>query len=174
MQARATAASGSRFMNSLISQLHVKPEEARAIGERLVNGKFASPLGGEYELVTPSLQAGDSLPTPGERRLWASTATPPANRFLLTEIPADYRMPLVDWFRGLDVELARNDGADALTVHAELDMVHQDVTPPSDNGNGAAPAGPGGFLGGLLNGLGGGKQNDKQPPAGELPPPERK
>jgi hypothetical protein len=181
-RARAATASGSRFMNSLIAQLHVSPEEARKIGEQLVGGKFVSPLGGEYELVTPSLQAGESLPGPGERKLWASTATPTANRFLLTEIPADYRMPLLDWFRGLDFDLTRNDAADALTAHAELDMVHQDVTPPAENGNGAA-AGEGGLnlggLGNLLNGLSGKKDEPKPTSDGktsvnELPPPNRK
>ncbi|MEX2317825.1 MAG: hypothetical protein WD669_11775 [Pirellulales bacterium] len=179
-RARAATASGSRFMNSLVAQLHVSPEEARKIGEQLVGGKFVSPLGGEYELVTPSLQAGESLPTPGERKLWASTATPTANRFLLTEIPADYRMPMLEWFRGLDFDLTRNDAADALTAHAELDMVHQDVTPPAENGNGAGGASAGGLnlggLGDLLNGLSG-KKEEAKPPAdakqspAELPPP---
>jgi hypothetical protein len=170
---RAATASGSRFMNSLVTQLHAPPEEALTIAEQLVDGKFVSPLGGEYVLVTPSMQAGDSLPTPGERRLWASTATPPANRFLLTEIPADYRMPLIEWFRGLNLELARDDAADELTVHAELDMVHQDVTPPTENGNGAAG---GGALGGLFNGLFGPKEESPKEeviPASaeiELPP----
>jgi hypothetical protein len=187
-QARAATASGSRFMNSLISQLHVRPEDARPIAENLVSGKFESPLGGEYALVTPSLQSGDTLPGPGERRLWASTATPTANRFLLTEIPADYRMPMLDWFRGLDFDLTRNDAADMLTAHVELDMVHQDVTPPAENGNGTATAGGAnggglnlGGLGNLLDGLRG-KEEEAKPPAtdvkpqgpGELPPRERK
>jgi len=172
-RARTATASGSRFMNSLVSQLHAPPEEARKIAEQLVNGKFVSPLGGEYELVTPSIQAGESLPTPGERKLWASSATPAANRFLLTEIPADYRMPLMDWFRGLDLDLARDDAADTLTIRAELDMVHQDVAPPTDNGA-VAPAGGGGILGGLLNSLGGSKDNAVQPASAELPLPEKK
>ena len=78
----------------------------------------------------------EALPTPGARRLWASTAVTPQNRFLLTEIPADYQMPLMEWFRGLTLEVARVDSADALTLHAELDMVHQDVTPPEAAGEG--------------------------------------
>jgi hypothetical protein len=177
-RARTATASGSRFMNSLTSQLHVPPAEARAVAERLVGGKFVSPLGGEYQLLTPSLQAGESLPGPDERRLWASTATPTANRFLLTEIPADYRMPLLDWFRGMDVDLTRDDAADALSAHIELDMVHQDVTPPAENGNGTAGATGGGLnlggLGDLLNGLSGKKEDAKPQAAGELPPPVRK
>ncbi len=139
--------------------------------------------------MTPSLQAGDTLPGPGEHRLWASTATPAANRFLLTEIPADYRMPMLDWFRGIDLELAHDDAADSLTAHAELDMVHQDVAPPAEETNGGAGAGPaigGGLnlrgLGNLFNSLRGEKEDakpqaDADKPAaktGELPSPARK
>jgi hypothetical protein len=146
MQARATSASGARFMNSLTTQLHVPPGQAREIAEDLVDGKFKCPLGGEYELIDPITQHannnGETLPAPGEvagevasatgssRQLWASTAITPENRFLLTEIPADYEMPLMNWFRGLSAEMAR--GPDELTAHAELDMVHQDVEPKAD------------------------------------------
>ena len=93
MRARDTSASGSRFMNSLTTQLHVPPENARTLAEALVGGKFACPLGGEYVLVDPGLAASAaaerakrrrtprprraSLQRPGDRKLWASTATPP-------------------------------------------------------------------------------------------------
>ncbi|HEY3392139.1 MAG TPA: hypothetical protein VGK58_05505, partial [Lacipirellulaceae bacterium] len=112
MRARNTSASGARFMNSLVTQLHVPPEEARELAEQLVGGKFGCPLGGDYGLVDPNIplpargerpgegprgDAEETLPAPAElgapsagRKLWVSTATPPENRFLLTEIPADY------------------------------------------------------------------------------------
>ena len=64
------------------------------------------------------------------RKLWASTATPPENRFLLTEIPADYQMPLMNWFRGLSTDVARAN--DELSLHAALDMTHIEVGPPED------------------------------------------
>jgi hypothetical protein len=137
MRARDTSASAARFMNSLTTQLHVPPAEARPLAEALVGGKFDCPLGGDYILVDPTSPApvsgdgtGEALPTPNARRLWASTATAPENRFLLTVIPADYTMPLMTWFRGLDAEVARVD--DELTLRAELDMVHIDVGPPED------------------------------------------
>jgi hypothetical protein len=62
--------------------------------------------------------------------LWVSTATPPENRFLLTEIPADYEMPFINWFRGAsaDVEQIGDDYA----LHAELDMLHIEVGPPEE------------------------------------------
>jgi hypothetical protein len=125
-------------MNSLTTQLHVPPEDSRAVAERLVGGQFVCPLGGEYQLLEsgePATAGGERdehLPTPGARRLWASTAVTPENRFLLTEIPADYQMPLMNWFRGLEAEVVRDDAADALALHAELDMVHQEIAPPSE------------------------------------------
>jgi hypothetical protein len=105
-------------------------------------------LGGDYALLDPNIplaargeglrgEREESLPPPAEasspnaaRQLWVSTATTPENRFLLTEIPADYRMPMMDWFRGVSADVAR-DGAD-LVLHSELDMVHIDVGPPED------------------------------------------
>jgi len=106
MRARNTSASASRFMNSLTTQLHVPAENARAIGEELVAGKFACPLGGKYVLVDPASPnapaddaaneaKGEQLPASNQpapssgRKLWASTAPPAENRFLLTVIPAD-------------------------------------------------------------------------------------
>ncbi len=44
----------------------------------------------------------------------------------------------MQWFRGLTLEVARVDSADALTLHAELDMVHQDVTPPEEASDGGS------------------------------------
>ena len=162
MRARQASASGSRFMNSLTTQLHVPPDQAREVAEALVGGHFIDPLGGNYELLEDGERAsargqngdGELLPAPGARRLWASTAVTPQNRFLLTEIPADYEMPLMEWFRGLTLEVARVDSADALTLHAELDMVHQEITPPEEakEGGSLLPS-----LGGLF-GWGGKKE----------------
>ncbi|MCI0335505.1 MAG: hypothetical protein L0228_20045 [Planctomycetes bacterium] len=168
-RARDASASGSRFMNSLTTQLHVPPHDARAVAENLIAGRFDCPLGGEYTLVDPfnrdaesaerSARASDDaeqLPSPNAARtLWASTATTPENRFLLTVIPAEYTMPLMNWFRGLTAESARAN--DELTLHAELDMVHIEVGPPED------PEEAGGLkLPGLGELLGFGKTKDEQ------------
>jgi hypothetical protein len=157
MRMRGASASGSRFMNSLTNELHVPPEQAHDIAERLVDGRFVDPLGGDYQLVD----------APDGRKLWASSATSPENKFLLTEIPADYTMPLMSWFRGLTLEVARDDGADALTARANLDMVHLDITPPAETGEGT------GFLGGLLGSWGSAKTPDAKPAEkkDELPAP---
>jgi hypothetical protein len=166
MRTRSASASASRFMNALTTQLHVPPAEARELAEQLVGGRFVDPLGGEYTLVDGETAlpfgetasavgpTGEHLPTPGGRQLWASTAITPQNRFLLTEIPADYRMPLMDWFRGLVLDAGRYDPLDAVMLHAELDMTPLDTTPPVEKEDETG----GGFslpsLGGLLGGWG--------------------
>lgn len=190
MRVRATSSSGARFMNSLTPQLHVEPSEARTIAERIVDGKFDCPLGGDYELVeadsisraAPPITNGvdsEHLPNPNSRKLWASTATPAANQFLLTEIPADYVMPLMNWFRGLSLDVASDPNA--LLLHADLDMVHQDITPEADeSGNGfTLPS-----ISNLLSGWGSSDEKEvkkaqtEKPgediPALELPPPAEK
>jgi len=165
MRSRQASASASRFMNSLTTQLHVPPDEARDVAEQLVGGHFVCPLGGQYELLedgevaAATGNAEELLPVPGARRLWASTAVAPPNRFLLTEIPADYQMPLMEWFRGLTLEVARIDSADALTLHAELDMVHQEITPPTEASEGGLKLPS---LGGLF-GWGGAKEESAEP-----------
>jgi hypothetical protein len=185
MRARDTSASASRFMNSLTTQLHVTPENARPIAESLVTGHFDCPLGGDYVLVDPNLplpapgqKKEEALPNPpgdvvaaGGRKLWASTATPPENRFLLTEIPADYQMPMMSWFRGLTAEAGRAN--DELSLHATLEMVHIEVGPPED------PAAGGGGLSlpnlGNLFGFGAKKdENVKPASATEQLPPAKK
>ena len=145
------------------------------LAEQLVGGKFDCPLGGDYELIDASgawsrapaspqraHQNGEELPAPGEarpratgRQLWVSTATPPENRFLLTTIPADYKMPLMNWFRGMSAEVARAN--DAFTLHADLNMVRIEVAPPT------APA-AGGFKLPSLGSLFGGSEEKKDQP----------
>lgn len=105
---RDTSATGSRFMNSLVEQLHVPKPEAYDLANKLVAGEFVCPLGGEYVLM--EAQSGAEL--------WASTAAAPNNQFLLTEIPPDYQFPLLEWFRGMHAEVLR--GEDSLNLFAEV------------------------------------------------------
>ena len=97
-------------MNSLANQLQVPRPMCQEAAEEIIDGKFVCALGGEYALVEPA----SGLP------VWISTALSDSNRFLLSEVPEDYRLPLLGWFRGLrgDAEL----GDDAVTAHLEIDM----------------------------------------------------
>jgi len=110
MRSRETSQSASRLMNSLANQLQVPRPECRAVAERLVDGEFVCALGGEYQLFAP------------ERGLevWLSSAVAPQNRFLLTEVPDDFNLALLTWFRGLDGDLEVN--AESLRAHLEIKM----------------------------------------------------
>ncbi len=122
-RSRATSASGSRFMNSLIEQLHVKKSDARQIADELAGGEFVCPLGGDYLL----------LEVPGGIQAWTSTAAAPNNQFLLTEIPDDYKFPMLEWFRGLTADLSR--GNDTLNLSLVVDIsgdgfAREEIPPP--------------------------------------------
>ncbi|MFO0791151.1 MAG: hypothetical protein U0805_16950 [Pirellulales bacterium] len=103
------------------------------------------------------------LPVPNTRQLWASTAPPTENRFLLTVIPADYQMPFMTWFRGLNADVARQ--SDELWLNAQLDMTHIEVAPPEDPD---APAGGLSLpnLGNLFGGFGAKKDESVKPASG--------
>jgi hypothetical protein len=75
-----------------------------------MDGEFVDALAGEYALT----DVADGAP------LWTSTALAPQNRFLLTEAPEDFELPLLTWFRGLRAD-ARLD-EDAISAHIEIDM----------------------------------------------------
>ena len=110
MGTRSTSAAGSRMMNALANQLQVPRNQCRAVAEQLVDGQFVCPLGGEYQLFAPSRGL----------EVWASSALPESNRFLLTEVPEDFQLPMLGWFRGLEGTL--HLGAEQLEVHLEVAM----------------------------------------------------
>ncbi len=110
MRTRETSAAGSRMMNALANQLRVPRHQCREVAERLIDGEFVCPLGGEYQLYEPRR----SLET------WASTALPESNRFSLTEVPEDFQLPLLEWFRGLSGDLTLDE--QGLSAHVEVKM----------------------------------------------------
>jgi hypothetical protein len=154
MRTRQASGSGSRFINSLITQLQLPPDQARVVGEELVGGRFACPLGGEYQIV----ETEDGLVR------WASSAIPEVNRFVFSEIPADYRMPLLEWFRGMFLDVARDD--EALELHAEIAMVPQKIEPKDNGDDGFSLPG----LNGIWNSIKG--SDEEQPPPEPHPPVE--
>lgn len=112
MRTRETSAAGSRLMNSLANQLRVPRDQCQAVAQRFVDGRFVCPLGGEYQLYAP--QRG--------LKVWVSSALPKPNQFLLTEVPEDFRLPLLHWFRGLAGDLRLDE--QALTAHLEIQMTN--------------------------------------------------
>jgi hypothetical protein len=97
-------------MNTLANQLGVPRPECRALAERLVDGQWVCPLGGEYQLYAP----------PRGLEVWASTALPAANRFALSEVPEDFKLPMLNWFRGGWGSLHLDE--EALRVQLEIHM----------------------------------------------------
>ena len=110
MRARETSVAASRMMNSLANQFRIGRPECRELAERLIDGKFVCPLGGEYELLAPER----------DLEVWVSTALEPSNRFLLTEVPEDFQLPFLDWFRGLEADASLT--GDALSIQLDLHM----------------------------------------------------
>ena len=111
MRSRETSMAASRLMNSLANQLHVPRPECLSVAERLVDGKFDCALGGTYEMYA----------TERGLEVWLSSSLPEQNRFLLTEVPEDFQLPLLDWFRGLRGDAEITD--DELRVHLEIDIL---------------------------------------------------
>ncbi|MEM8944035.1 MAG: hypothetical protein AAGD11_02550 [Planctomycetota bacterium] len=110
MRTRDASAAGTRVMNSLANQLGVPRHQCKEVAERLIDGTFACPLGGEYQLYEPDRGL----------EVWVSSSMPAANRFLLTEVPDDFQLPLLEWFRGLNAEMSLDDSS--LSLHLELEM----------------------------------------------------
>jgi hypothetical protein len=110
MRARETSVAASRLMNTLANQLNVPREECQTVAEKLMDGKFVCPLGGEYALVEVA----------GGEPMWTSSAIQPQNRFMLTAPPADFQFALLMWFKGLRAE-GRLD-KEAINAHVEIDM----------------------------------------------------
>jgi hypothetical protein len=115
MRTREASVAACRLMNTLVNQLHVDPQASREIAERLLDGRFVCPLGGEYEVIE----------SPAGRPMWTSTALAPANQFLLTAPPDDFELPALSWFQGLRawLRLDKNE----LRAHVEVDMAKSAV-----------------------------------------------
>jgi hypothetical protein len=115
MRARETSIAACRLMNTLANQLHVPREACRETAERLMDGRFVCPLGGEYQVAE----------VPNGQPMWTSTALAPRNQFLLTEPPEDFTLPVLTWFQGLRGDLRLEPGE--LAAHAEIDMAKSAV-----------------------------------------------
>jgi hypothetical protein len=110
-QSRQITQGNTRFMNMLIEQLHVPPAECLATGERILDAKFISPLGGKYEL-----RKWD-----GGLENWVATAL--IDQPDPSQVPKDYQFRALTWLRGVQFELALQKGPQpALSAHGEFIM----------------------------------------------------
>ena len=105
-RARQTSAANVRLFHSLTQQLRVPPENALVTAEKILDTKLICPLGGTYELA---MSQG--------RQTWTSTAWEAG---AIGAMPPEYRAPLLQWFRGLNLDVTKS--GDQLIVHSEIDM----------------------------------------------------
>ncbi|MBI2478290.1 MAG: hypothetical protein HYV60_06500, partial [Planctomycetia bacterium] len=105
-RATQTSVGNAKLLQAMTQQLRVPPAQALQTTEKLLNTRLVCSLEGKYELM----DRGDGVPT------WRSTKWPIAGQ----PIPADYNAPVLDWFRGLNLDLTKL--GDRMVMHAELDM----------------------------------------------------
>ena len=102
-----TSVANTRLLNMLTQQFRVPSATARESAENLLDVKLVCSLGGEYQLRE----------TGAGRLVWNSTAWP---NFSAPTLPPDYTAPLLKWFRGLTLQVAKTDSQ--FLVHGFLDI----------------------------------------------------
>jgi hypothetical protein len=107
-RARQVTGGNLHFMHKLSSQLGVPPERAKQAAEDLVGAQLVCALDGQYKLDQPR----GGLPT------WLSTAWDPDASRLITQVPAGFTSPPLDWLRGLELDAALTPRE--LSAHALL------------------------------------------------------
>ena len=110
MKARKVSAGNLQLLQALSDQFHVPPPQALGVAQQLVDARLVCPLGGDYKPITLA----------GGLETWQSTAWSRAGGLFSGEIPADYQMELLRWFRGMDANLIANERTAAL--HVEIVM----------------------------------------------------
>ena len=105
-RATQTSVGNAKLLQAMSQQLRIPPPKALQTTEDLLNVKLVCSLDGKYELVDRG----------GGQLTWRSTKWPVAGE----PFPEDYQAPLVEWFRGLDLDLTKY--GDRVVMHAELDM----------------------------------------------------
>ena len=91
----------------LTQQFRVSPVAAKKAAESLLDVNLVCSLDGEYQLRE----------TGAGRQIWYSTAWP---NFSSPTLPQDYTAPLLKWFRGVKLQIAKTDSQ--FLVHGFLDI----------------------------------------------------
>lgn len=107
-RALSASAGNVKLLHMLNQQMHVPLEDCVTVAHDMLNAELNCPLGGDYKLME---EAGTLY--------WRSTIWP--EKFDLA--PADYKAPLLDWFRGLDGHLTKQQNR--LIAHLEVDLARK-------------------------------------------------
>ena len=137
-----TSIANTRLLNMLVQQFDISPQDAMQVAERMLNVDLVCSLGGEYELTT----------LPSGRKIWKSDAWP---EFSARQIPEGYVAPVLNWFRGANIEALSGDAQFSLHGYADIQRLPQKKTLPSFN---------------LFKGFGnvlGGKKKEAKPAEGD-------
>lgn len=110
-QAAELSQAGAEFLNQLSEQLKLKPDDADQAAQWLLAGQLVCPLGGEYQRIDTAR---------GEQ--WVSSQWDATTAAPRAKAPADYKAPVLQWFRGLDANLTQFE--DRLVVDAVIDTQH--------------------------------------------------
>ena len=105
-RATQTSVGNAKLLQAMSQQLRVPPSEALQTVEGFLDTTLVCSLGGEYQLTESE----------GGTVAWRSTKWPIAGE----PLPEDYEAPVLDWFRGLNLDLTKH--GDRLVMRAELDM----------------------------------------------------
>jgi len=107
-----TSIANVRFLNLLVQQFRLRPEQARDIAETMLDVDLICSLNGNYQV----------LPLASGREVWISDAWPD---FASPTLPETHVSPLLQWFRGVELEVSKTDTQ--YTLHGYLDIERQDV-----------------------------------------------
>lgn len=123
MLARGVSRGNERFLHRMTTQLGVPPDQALDAGQKLLDARLISPIGGRFEL----LSGQGAFPS------WSvateSGASSGAGVSLVA--PAGYVSPPLDWFRG--VKLYGGSDTRGLWAHAEVAMQRSAAEAPQNN-----------------------------------------
>jgi hypothetical protein len=144
-RAHQASLGNAKLLHALSQQLSVPRDRALEAAEGLLDAKLICSLGGQYHLTE----------TPGQISLWKSDKWPDPTA---GQPAAEYRAPLLAWFRGVDADLTMYD--DRVVLQATLDMQRNATEPKVE-------------LPFFNNFFGGGKKepNAKKPAVPPPPPP---
>jgi hypothetical protein len=109
MRARRLSGANALRLEELLQQFHLTPPEAQAVAEEHGGGGSACPLGGSYTWNSRTPIAA-----------WTGTAWSQLSLYDETEVPADYKLPLIDQLHGTDISLRLVE--EGIEAHIEIEF----------------------------------------------------